>query len=66
MVIDYNRFTPGSPPAPGTLTMLDQIPGFVVAWDATPRLVRRTCRRHRCRRRRRVVPPLPLEEGGAA
>lgn len=39
IIIDYNKFTPGSPPAPGLLTALDQIPGFIEWHDITGELV---------------------------
>lgn len=39
IVVDYNRFTPGAPPRAHAVTVADQIPGFVVSWDATPQLV---------------------------
>ncbi|NXO99249.1 PLBLB protein, partial [Certhia brachydactyla] len=36
MVVDYNAFTPGrASPAPGVLTVLEQIPGLVVVADKT-------------------------------
>uniref|UniRef100_A0A8C0EHG7 Phospholipase B-like n=1 Tax=Bubo bubo TaxID=30461 RepID=A0A8C0EHG7_BUBBB len=36
MVVDYNAFTPGrASPLPGLLTVLEQIPGLVVAADQT-------------------------------
>ncbi|XP_049661502.1 putative phospholipase B-like 2 [Accipiter gentilis] len=36
MVVDYNAFTPGkASPPPGVLTVLEQIPGLVVAADRT-------------------------------
>ncbi|KAM7034381.1 putative phospholipase B-like 2 [Acridotheres tristis] len=36
MVVDYNAFTPGrASPAPGMLTVLEQIPGLVVVADQT-------------------------------
>lgn len=36
--MDYNLFTPGSPPPDGVLTVADQIPGFVVSADLTYQL----------------------------
>lgn len=35
MVVDYNRFTPFRPLPPGTLTILEQWPGFVETTDVT-------------------------------
>lgn len=35
MVVDYKLFTPGSPPQPGTLWMIEQIPGFMQSTDLT-------------------------------
>jgi len=40
IVVDTKRFSPGSPPAPGTLTILEQMPGRVVWADKTEHLVR--------------------------
>lgn len=30
MIVDYNKFTPGKPLVPGTLTVLEQLPGLIV------------------------------------
>ncbi|CAK0868560.1 unnamed protein product [Prorocentrum cordatum] len=38
MVVDYNRFTPGSPLQNGTLWVLEQLPGFIESADMTPQL----------------------------
>jgi hypothetical protein len=39
MAVDYNKFTPGAPPAPGALWLVEQLPGFMNASDVTPVLV---------------------------
>jgi len=38
-VVDYKQFTPGATPANGTLWILEQVPGFVVAQDQTDYLI---------------------------
>ena len=40
MITDYSRFTPGQPLRPGTLTVVEEIPGMVVSGDVTPQLER--------------------------
>lgn len=35
MIVDFNQFTPGEPLRPGLLTVLEQLPGSVVATDRT-------------------------------
>lgn len=40
MVVDFNRFTPGQPLRPGTLWVLEEIPGLVKGADQTPTLAR--------------------------
>lgn len=38
MVVDSNLFTPGTPPPPHTLTVLEEMPGNIVVTDRTPEL----------------------------
>jgi len=38
MVVDYNKFKPGTPPADGTLFVVEQVPGLQYSKDMTPRL----------------------------
>eukprot|EP00240_Pyramimonas_obovata_P000938 CAMPEP_0118943100 /NCGR_PEP_ID=MMETSP1169-20130426/37522_1 /TAXON_ID=36882 /ORGANISM="Pyramimonas obovata, Strain CCMP722" /LENGTH=601 /DNA_ID=CAMNT_0006888257 /DNA_START=125 /DNA_END=1927 /DNA_ORIENTATION=- len=38
MVLDLNRFTPGSPPEAGLLTVLEEVPGYVHSADMTETL----------------------------
>ncbi|XP_003746012.1 putative phospholipase B-like 2 [Galendromus occidentalis] len=33
MIVDYKKFTPGKPIRPGTLTVLEEIPGLIVSGD---------------------------------
>lgn len=37
-MVDYKLFTPGAPLPPHTLTVLDQVPGFISIVDQTPLL----------------------------
>jgi hypothetical protein len=39
MVVDANLFSPGSPPPPHTLTVLEEMPGNIVVTDRTPELI---------------------------
>eukprot|EP00419_Tripos_fusus_P077957 CAMPEP_0172888406 /NCGR_PEP_ID=MMETSP1075-20121228/136334_1 /TAXON_ID=2916 /ORGANISM="Ceratium fusus, Strain PA161109" /LENGTH=93 /DNA_ID=CAMNT_0013742277 /DNA_START=1 /DNA_END=278 /DNA_ORIENTATION=- len=38
MVVDYNKFKPGTPPAEGTLFIIEQVPGLQASKDMTSRL----------------------------
>ena len=38
MVLDYNKFIPGQPLIPGTLWILEQLPGMVEMADLTEHL----------------------------
>ena len=38
MIVDSNLFTPGTPPPPHTLTVLEEMPGNIVVTDRTPEL----------------------------
>jgi len=38
-VVDYKQFTPGNPLQPGTLWIVEQIPGYVVSADETSHLI---------------------------
>ena len=38
MVVDTNLFTPGTPPPPNTLTVLEELPGNIRVADKTPEL----------------------------
>ena len=40
MVVDFNRFTPSKPLQPGTLWVVEEIPGLVEGADQTPTLAR--------------------------
>ncbi|ELU15812.1 hypothetical protein CAPTEDRAFT_183314 [Capitella teleta] len=42
MIVDYNKFTPGSPPHNGFLHVLEQIPGMIVHDDQTKHLINAT------------------------
>lgn len=42
LIIDYERFADGKP-GPGTLTVVDQIPGFVATEDVTYMLLQQGC-----------------------
>lgn len=43
LIIDYARFD-GGKPGPGTLTVVDQIPGFVATEDVTYMLLQQGCK----------------------
>ena len=38
MVVDSNKFVPGTPPPDGTLTVLEELPGNIAVHDGTPSL----------------------------
>lgn len=40
MVVDFNKFTPGAPLPPGTLWVVEEIPGLVAGGDQTAVLER--------------------------
>jgi hypothetical protein len=39
MILDYSKFTAGSPPKPHFLTVLEEVPGYIHFEDMTQKLI---------------------------